>query len=98
MIVVRDVFQAKYGKGGDLVALFKEAPQRWPESDRYGRRILTDASGSFFTVVTETEVESLAAWEKLLSEVFANPEFGAWFGRMETLVESGRREFYNIEV
>jgi len=97
MIVVRDVFQAKYGKGGDVVALFKEAQQRWPEAARYGQRILTDASGAFFTVVTETEVESLAAWEQLLAEVFANPEFGAWFGRMETLVESGRREFYHIE-
>jgi len=97
MIVVRDVFQAKYGKGGDVVALFKEARERWPEAARYGRRILTDASGPFFTIITETEVESLAAWEQLLSEVFANPEFGAWFGRMETLVESGRREFYTIE-
>jgi hypothetical protein len=97
MIVVRDVFQAKYGKGGDVVALFKEARERWPEAAQYGRRILTDASGPFFTVVTETEVESLAAWEKLLAEVFANPEFGAWFGRMEALVESGRREFYTIE-
>jgi hypothetical protein len=97
MIVVRDVFQAKYGKGGDLVALFKEQQQRWPEAARYGRRILTDASGTFFTVVTETEVESLAAWEKLLAEVFANPEFGEWFGRMTALVETGRREFYTIE-
>ena len=97
MIVVRDVFQAKYGKGGELVALFKEMRQKWPEAARYGRRILTDASGTFFTVVTETEVESLAAWEKLLAEVFANPEFGAWFGRMTALVETGRREFYTIE-
>ncbi|HWQ11442.1 MAG TPA: hypothetical protein VNL77_01510 [Roseiflexaceae bacterium] len=97
MILVRDVFQARYGKGGELVALFKEARQRWPAAARYGQRILTDASGPFFTVVTETEVENLAAWEQLLSEVFANPDFGAWFGRMEPLVESGRREFYNIE-
>src|SRR5919108_5373272 len=96
MLVVRDVFQAKYGKSGDLVTLFKEAQQRWPEAARYGRRILTDASGTFFTVVTETEVESLAAWEQLLSEVFANPEFAEWFGGMQPLVESGRREFYHV--
>jgi hypothetical protein len=97
MILVRDVFQAKYGKGGDLVALFKEAQARWPDATKYGRRILTDASGPFFTVVTETEVENLAAWEQLLAEVFTNPDFGEWFGRMAPLVESGRREFYNIE-
>jgi hypothetical protein len=27
MIVIRDVFQAKYGKGGELVQLFKEVRQ-----------------------------------------------------------------------
>jgi hypothetical protein len=97
MILVRDVFQAKYGHAGDLVALFKEARQRWPAAGAYGARILTDASGPFFTVVTETEVESLAAWERLVGEIFANPQFGEWFARMQPLVESGRREFYTIE-
>lgn len=70
MIIVRDVFQAKYDKGGELVALFKEA------SEKLGRmasvdRILTDASGPFFTVVTETEVESLADWEQRIAEILA---------------------------
>jgi hypothetical protein len=95
MILVRDVFQAKYGKGGELVALFKEARQHWPVG--YGLRILTDASGPFFTVVTETEVENLAAWDQFQAEVFAIPDFGDWFARMEPLVTSGQREFYNIE-
>ena len=95
MILVRDVFQAKYGKGGDLVALFKEAKESWPVG--YATRILTDASGPFFTVVSETEVESLTAWEQFVAEVYAMPDFGDWFARMEPLVDSGRREFYNIE-
>lgn len=95
MIVVRDVFRAKYGKGNDLVALFKEAREKWPME--YAGRILTDASGQFFTVVVETEVESLAAWEDRASELFDQPEFGDWFERMTPLVESGRREFYNLE-
>jgi len=95
MIIVRDVFQAKYGKGSDLVALFKEAKEKW--STQYAPRILTDVSGPFFTVVTETEFESLAAWEQESGEIFSMPEFGDWFERMIPLVESGRREFYNIE-
>ena len=95
MIVVRDTFQAKYGKGGELVALFKEASQKWAAN--YAGRILTDASGPFYTVVTETTVESLAEWERRLAEVFSLPEFGEWFARMRPLVESGRREFYNVE-
>jgi hypothetical protein len=95
MIVVRGVFQAKYGKGGDLVALFKEARSKWPE--QYADRILTDASGSFFTVVVETNVESLAEWERRSAEVFALPEFGDWFAKMTPLVRSGSRDFYNVE-
>jgi hypothetical protein len=95
MILVRDVFQAKYGKGDELVALFKEARAHWPT--QYGDRILTDASGSFYTVVTETPMQSLAEWERRIAEVFSLPEFGEWFARMTPLVESGRREFYHIE-
>jgi len=94
-MLIRDVFQAKYGKGGDLVALFKEAQEKWPA--QYADRILTDASGRFFTVVAETQVDSLAGWEQRFAEVFSLPEFGAWFARMEPLVENGQREFYNIE-
>ena len=95
MILVRDVFQDKYGKGGELVALFKEVRQQWPA--QAVDRIFTDASGPFYTVVTETTVESLAAWEQRLAELFSKPEFGDWFAHMTPLVESGRREFYHIE-
>ncbi len=95
MLVTRSVFQAKYGKGSELVELFKEARNTWSEMS--GTRILTDASGSFFSVVTEDEVENFTAWEKRISETFAHPDFGEWFARMEPLVESGSREFYYLE-
>ena len=94
MIIVRDVFRAKYGKGGELVELLKAAQQDMPRSFT---RILSDASGPFFTIVTELEVASLADWENLMKKVFADPKFGQWFVQMVSLVESGRREFYNVE-
>lgn len=92
-IIVRDVFQAKYGKGDELVALFKEA------REKLGlplQRIMTDASGQFFTVVTEREVASLAEWESMMPKLFADPRFGPWFQKMTALVDGGRREFYNV--
>ena len=95
MIVVRDTFQAKYGRVGELVALFKELRQQWPGQSI--DRIFTDASGPFDTIVTEATVESIEAWELRTAEVFPMPAFGAWFARMMPLVESGRREFYRIE-
>ncbi|MDQ4075755.1 MAG: hypothetical protein M3220_05840 [Chloroflexota bacterium] len=95
MILVRGVFQARYGKADEVVALFKEAREEWGTD--YAGRILTDASGPFFQVVVETEVENLAEWERRSDEIFSQREFGNWFDRMTNLVESGRREFYNIE-
>jgi len=92
MIVVRDTFQAKYSRGGELVAIFKELRQQWPGQSI--DRIFTDASGPFDTIVTEATVESIDAWEQRTAEVFPMPAFGDWFARMMPLVESGRREFY----
>ncbi len=95
MIIVRDVFQAKYGKGNEFVSLLKEGRQKFPNA--YADRVLTDASGQFYTVVAETNAASLGDWEKRLAGIFASPEFGQWFARMMPLIESGRREFLNIE-
>jgi hypothetical protein len=97
MIVVRQVFQAKYGRGDELVALFKQfATRMQSEGQDMGWRILTDASGPFFTVVTENEVESLAAWEQTFGEMMTRPWVGEWFASMVPLVDSGSREFYTI--
>ncbi len=99
MLVARQVFQAKYGRGDELVALFQEFNARMQQeaggaAPRF--RILTDASGPFFTVVTEVEVENFAAWEGSFREGMARSWTGEWFGRMMPLVESGRREFYTV--
>ncbi len=94
MIIVRDVYQAKMGKGDELVALVKEFAAVTPKGLRH--RTLTDASGPFFTVVSETEVASLGEWEKVSRELFAAKEFSGLFTRWVALVDSGRREFFNL--
>ncbi len=98
MLVARQVFRAKYGRGDELVTLFRELNARMREADGTAPnfRILTDVSGPFFTVVTEVEVESLAAWEGSFRESMARPWMGEWFSRMMPLVEAGSREFYTI--
>jgi len=94
MIVVRNAFQAKYGKGNELVQLMKESDTIWPSERRY--RMMTDLSGPFFTVITEADYESFSAWEADAQKYFGDPRFAAWFERMTTLVESGRREFFML--
>ena len=98
MLVARQVFQAKYGRGDELVALFQEFNTRMQDGGETASRfrILTDVTGPFFTVVTEVEVESLAAWEGGFREAMNQPWMEEWFGRMMPLVETGRREFYTL--
>lgn len=94
MLIVRDVFQAKYGRGDELVALFREMKEMNAESA--GMRVMTDASGAFFRVVTEMEVESFAQWTTFGEAEMANADFGPWFRRMMEVTESGFREFFTI--
>ncbi|MFA7295902.1 MAG: hypothetical protein WC211_01785 [Dehalococcoidia bacterium] len=96
MILVRQTFQAKYGRGDELVGLFKELHARAEFPHRDSARILTDASGRFFTVITEYETESLGTWEATFAQLMSHPEMGAWFGRMTDVTESGSRDFYTI--
>ena len=96
MILVRIVFQIKWGMTHQVVEAFKKSEEIMGE--KYGRsRILTDLSGPFNTVVQEIEVESLAEWERARAEVFAQPEFQKMQADMADLFESGRAEFYTIE-
>ncbi|MGH2617158.1 MAG: hypothetical protein ACRDJC_18145 [Thermomicrobiales bacterium] len=98
MLVARQVFQARYGRGDELVAHLRELNARLGEEGGTAPRfrILTDVSGPFFTVSTEIEMENLAVWEGSFREAMDRPWMGEWFSRMAPLVESGRREFYRV--
>ncbi len=99
MIVERIVFQAKYGKGDELVASFKEfAKVASPSSMGHNLRLLTDRSGPFFTIVFEAEWENFAEWEKATGHMFSDAKFQSLMERTTPLIESGRRDFYNVEM
>jgi len=99
MLVVRDVFHAKFGKANPVVAYFKEglkkASEMMGEEMANRVRILTDRTGRFDTVVVEVTVESLTELEQLRGQMQGmqassdSPIFD--------LVEMGHREIYNIE-
>ena len=73
MIVVRMVFQTKWGKAQEAVDMFAQAADmmRKLTGTNAHVRVLTDLSGPFHTVVQEIEVESLAKWEQLRAAMFS---------------------------
>jgi hypothetical protein len=95
LIVERDVFQAKYGHGDELVAVLKESGPLW-DARGVKHRILTDVTGPFFTVVLELEWPDQVPLTIAHEVLFTKPEFIEWFSRTVPLTESGRRELYNV--
>ena len=100
MILHRTVFQAKFGKADNVVAHFKEAMSSVPQEQlaMLQSRILTDISGSFDTVVIETVHESLASYEQFRTMLMERNASSDPQGGVLDLVESGRNEYYTIEM
>lgn len=97
MILIREVFQAKYGKAGELVRLMKQMDDPAMMEGVSSARVLTDLTGPFDTVVIESVVASLDTYFGKMFEMFANVDQAQQFNPMADLVESGRREIYTIE-
>ena len=97
MILVRDIFQLKFGKAKEAVALWKEGSAIIKKLGYGPERLLTDLVGSsYYTFVMESKFESLSDLEQGLSKVFGNAEWSQWYQKFLPLVESGRREIFNI--
>lgn len=98
MIVERLTFQAKYGRGDELVALLKEAPQG--DNVPFKGRLYTDLTGPMFTVQFEVEyadMAELAAADAEQRKEFGTSEFQEWFARMVEVTERGERQLLNVE-
>jgi hypothetical protein len=96
MIVVRNIFQLKFGKAKDAKALIKENQELMKKYGHTTSRFLTDLTGEFYTFVMETTYENLAAFEKSSQDAMGEKEFAQWYGKFVPLVESGRREIFNL--
>jgi hypothetical protein len=99
MIVIRNVFQLKFGKAREAIALMKEGREiekRVMSGLEYSSRILTDVTGPFYTLVLELTLPSLAIFESNAPRLFGDKEWRAHSQKMEPLVESGSREVFTI--
>ena len=97
MIVIRNVFKCKPGQAKELVKTMKAAMPLMREAGVRNSRLMSDISATFWTVVLETEVESLEEWEKQFQIYSSRPEIqNAMKGYMD-FVEGGHREVWKVE-
>lgn len=99
MILVRDVFQLKFGMAREAVAAFKEGAEirrRAGGAPPSSERVLTDLVGQYYTMVLETTWESLSAWDASMKATMGDEGWRPWYQKMLPLTESGHREIYTI--
>jgi hypothetical protein len=98
MLLIRDIMYCKPGKVRPLVEKFT-AMAKLGEKKGWGKmRIMTDVSAErFWTLVSEFEAPSMEAFMSMGQDADSMKEFEEITKGYHDLVESGRREIYNIE-
>jgi NIPSNAP protein len=97
MIVVRNVFQLKFGKAKDALALWKEGREIAKRTGSgEAMRAMTDLVGPFYTLVMEEEYPSLAEMEREMQSEMGAEEWKGWYQKFIPLVESGYREVFTL--
>jgi hypothetical protein len=99
MVVIRNVFQLKFGKTREAVALLKEGmaiQKRVLAGVDFSARLLTDLTGRHYTLVLELTVPSMGAFEAAAPKLFADKEWQAHYQKLVPLVDSGYREVFTI--
>ena len=97
MYLVRDIFQCKPGKAGELAAKFKKTIPSMQTEDKFRNcRLMVDAVANYWTVVLECEFESLADFEHHMAEYSRRDDVRESMAGYMDLVEGGRREIFKI--
>lgn len=96
MIVVRNVFQLKFGKAREAVTLWKEAFSKNRKMFGENARLLTDLVGPFYTLVLELTFDNLNTYQEMARGTMDNPEWRDWYRKFSELVQSGYREIFTV--
>jgi hypothetical protein len=102
MLLIREIMYCKPGKVKPMVEKCL-AMSRINERAGFGKtRVMTDFAGErYWTIVSEFEVESMSAFERMMQgEGFTdemNKEFEKIMKGYHDLIEYGRREVFKIE-
>jgi hypothetical protein len=95
MILVRDIFQVKFGRMKEAMDAWKEMQKASPMPPENHPRILTDLTGEYYTLVLEGTYKDLADFERALHREMSGAG-EVYHGKFVPLIDSGRREIFNV--
>lgn len=98
MYLIREVMHCEPGKVRPMVEKFQALGEVMEGMGLEPFRLYTDVSGApFWTVVAETEAESLDQFREMEAEVMGNEDAQKAMAGYHELVQEGRREIYTVE-
>jgi hypothetical protein len=105
MLLIREIMYCKPGKVRPMVEKTVAMAKLMEKSGMGKMRVMTDFSAErYWTIVSDFEVESLDAFEKMMSGAGASAQDAETNKQMEELmkgyhdlVDYGRREIYKLE-
>jgi hypothetical protein len=96
MILVRDIFQLKFGRMREAMDLWKQLLSSMSQSGYVPDRLLTDLTGQYYTLIMESTFESMGDFEKTMKEEIGTDDWRRQYQKFVDLVDSGRREIFTI--
>lgn len=102
MLLIREIMYCKPGKVRPMVEKFL-AMQKLNEQAGLGKsRVMTDFCGEqYWTIISEFEVEDLAAFQRMMAGEGMKPELAEEYDKVmkgyHDLIDHGRREIFKIE-
>jgi len=96
MIIVRDVFQLKYGTARPVKALMQESKKFMTPERQKNSRVMFDLVGPAYTMVLENTYANISEWEKDMSSTFNEEEWKTWYPKFTPHVNSSYREIFTL--
>jgi hypothetical protein len=96
MILVRDIFQLKFGKSREVREVWEQGKPIRARMESGVPRTLLDFTGPYYTFVLESTHASLSAYEKHIQGILGDTAWKEWYAKLVPLVESGRREIFTV--
>lgn len=98
MYLIRDIMYCKPGKARAMVEKFLTLSKLSDKMGLGSMRVMTDVSAErYWTVVSETEVDSLERYTEQSRKAMQIKEFQEAMNGYHDLIEHGRREIYMLE-
>ena len=102
MLLIREIMYCKPGKVRPMVEKFLAMSKLNVQAGMPPMRVMTDFAGErYWTIVSEFEVESMSAFERMMKGEGMSEEIGKEFEKImkgyHDLIEYGRREIFKIE-